>query len=202
MHGCEENWNAVNSIKKPSVLNREWCFRWRIAYSGKNTTYGNTCSVVCLPWKRVSRRLSSFLFIRRQSFDEGNFYFEIVLQFMNYFKLCSTSENNFFFARFLKMLLKVVIYIFSFSQVLKKRREYALRLKDDSTSEESAATTTSPYREWLSKSVSSIPNRFECNSYATEQKENCAPLVDLNDLSSLSARYVYRPSFMNVCVYF
>uniref|UniRef100_A0A0R3RFR7 Leucine-rich repeat-containing protein 49 n=1 Tax=Elaeophora elaphi TaxID=1147741 RepID=A0A0R3RFR7_9BILA len=82
-------------------------------------------------------------------------------------------------------------------RILKKRREYALGLKDDTTSEESTATTVSPYREWLSKSVSSIPNRSECNSCAAEQKENCAPLVDLNDLSSLSARISTPPTSAN-----
>uniref|UniRef100_A0AAF5PZW4 Leucine Rich Repeat family protein n=1 Tax=Wuchereria bancrofti TaxID=6293 RepID=A0AAF5PZW4_WUCBA len=82
-------------------------------------------------------------------------------------------------------------------KILKKRREHASRLKDDMTSEESTVTAISPYREWLSKSVSSIPSRLEYNSYTTEQKENCAPLVDLNDLSSLSARISTPPISAN-----
>uniref|UniRef100_A0A8R1TUL3 RING-type domain-containing protein n=1 Tax=Onchocerca volvulus TaxID=6282 RepID=A0A8R1TUL3_ONCVO len=82
-------------------------------------------------------------------------------------------------------------------KILKKRREYALRRKDDTTSEESAATTISPYREWLSRSASSIPNRFEYNSYSTEQKENCALLIEFDDLSSLSARISTPPTSAN-----
>ncbi|CAG9533352.1 unnamed protein product [Cercopithifilaria johnstoni] len=82
-------------------------------------------------------------------------------------------------------------------KILKKRREYALRFKDDTTSEESTATTVSPYREWLSKSVSSLSNRFEYNYCTTEQKENYAPLVDVNDLSSLSARISTPPTSAN-----
>ncbi|VDN82989.1 unnamed protein product [Brugia pahangi] len=82
-------------------------------------------------------------------------------------------------------------------KILKKRREHASRLKDDMTSEESTVTAISPYREWLSKSVSSIPSRLEYNSYTTQQKENCVPLVDLNNLSSLSARIITPPTSAN-----
>ncbi|KAM3715842.1 Centrosomal protein of [Dirofilaria immitis] len=82
-------------------------------------------------------------------------------------------------------------------KILKKRREYTLRLKDDTTSEESATTTISPYREWLSKSACAIPNRFEHNSYTTEQKENCAPLIELGDLSPLSTRISTPPISAN-----
>nr|CDP97238.1 Bm10231, isoform f [Brugia malayi] len=82
-------------------------------------------------------------------------------------------------------------------KILKKRREHASRLKDDMTSEESTVTAISPYREWLSKSVSSIPSRLEYNSYTTQQKENCVPLVDLNNLSSLSARISTPPTSAN-----
>ncbi|OZC08909.1 hypothetical protein X798_03996 [Onchocerca flexuosa] len=84
-----------------------------------------------------------------------------------------------------------------FLQILKKRREYALRRKDDTTSEESAATTISPYREWLSKSASSVPNHFEYNSYNTERKENSALLTEFDDLSSLSARISTPPTSVN-----
>ncbi|EFO22719.2 hypothetical protein LOAG_05768 [Loa loa] len=82
-------------------------------------------------------------------------------------------------------------------KILKKRREHALRLKDGPTSEESTATAISPYREWLSKSICSVPNRFEYNSYTTDQKENCAPLIDLNVLSSLSTRISTPPTSAN-----
>uniref|UniRef100_A0A915PT94 Uncharacterized protein n=1 Tax=Setaria digitata TaxID=48799 RepID=A0A915PT94_9BILA len=76
-------------------------------------------------------------------------------------------------------------------KVLKKRREYTSRLRDDTTSEESM--TVSPYREWLSRSASSIPSRFECNSYTTGQKESCAQ-VHLRDLSSLPAKISTPPT--------
>ncbi|VBB25257.1 unnamed protein product [Acanthocheilonema viteae] len=82
-------------------------------------------------------------------------------------------------------------------KILKKRREYTSRFKDDTTSEESTATTLSPYREWLSKSASSLSNPFEYNSCTTEQKENYAPLIDTNDLSSLSARISTPPTSAN-----
>lgn len=60
---------------------------------------------------------------------------------------------------------------------------------DDTMSEESSLATISPYREWLSKSASSIQSRTCYNNYS-EQKENCAPPTDLSDLSSVPTRYV------------
>ncbi|VDK77088.1 unnamed protein product [Litomosoides sigmodontis] len=78
-------------------------------------------------------------------------------------------------------------------KILKKRREHALRLRDDTTSEESSAATVSPYREWLSKSASSLSNRFQYNTCTMEQKENCVPFVYINGLPSLSARISTPP---------
>ncbi|VDN06444.1 unnamed protein product [Thelazia callipaeda] len=68
-------------------------------------------------------------------------------------------------------------------KVLKKRREYVSRLKDDATSDESMANTASPYREWLHKSASSVLNSSKLSLHCSQQKENCAPL-DLNHLVS------------------
>lgn len=68
-------------------------------------------------------------------------------------------------------------------QVLKKRREYLSKSINDSVSESSAP---SPFKQWLSKTNIAIPDDTETESL--EHKENLAPEVDLDNLSTNTKR--------------